>query len=197
MSSATNKPPELPKESQQVQLAFSQLWERTTKLLKQVLDAASEIKSLKALVTRREIVLSQAVVIESSGPAPATTHDILSTTHTDSTPGAVARGDVITGQGATPSWKKLAISVPAATFVKALGTVSGDTEPGYKDLFDATVPGTIAPSAAAAAGTAVVAARRDHTHGAPATWPRANRTIKSINSYPYTILATDDLIVCH
>jgi hypothetical protein len=35
-------------------------------------------------------------------------------------------------------------------------------------VFDATVPTTIAAGAAAAAGSAGVAARRDHTHGAPA-----------------------------
>ena len=37
-------------------------------------------------------------------------------------------------------------------------------------VFDVTVPTTIAESAAAAAGSAAVAARRDHVHGAPATW---------------------------
>jgi hypothetical protein len=36
------------------------------------------------------------------------THNMLSTTHPDTTQGTVARGDVITGQGATPKWTRLA-----------------------------------------------------------------------------------------
>ncbi len=35
-------------------------------------------------------------------------HEILSATHTDSTVGTVVRGDLITGQGATPKWTRLA-----------------------------------------------------------------------------------------
>jgi hypothetical protein len=35
-------------------------------------------------------------------------HNILSATHTDSTTAAVVRGDLITGQGATPKWTRLA-----------------------------------------------------------------------------------------
>ena len=98
-------------------------------------------------------------------------HAILdSNDHSDSTTGTCTRGDIITAQAATPTWTRLAITVPAAGLVNFLGAVNGDTEPGYKALFDVTVPGTIAAGASAAAGTAVVAARRDHVHGAPATW---------------------------
>lgn len=102
--------------------------------------------------------------------ATATAHNVLSAIHGDSTTAAAVRGDVITAQGASPLWTRLAITVPAATYMNYLGTANGDTEPAYKALFDGTVPGTIAESAAAATGTATVAARRDHTHGAPATW---------------------------
>ena len=97
-------------------------------------------------------------------------HNFLSATHPDVTVAACARGAIISGQGASAKWTSLALSAPAATFMNYLGAANGDTEPGYKVLFDATVPSTIAESAAAAAGTATVAARRDHTHGAPATW---------------------------
>jgi len=117
-------------------------------------------------------------------PAPstwaATAHAILdSTYHSDATTGTCTRGDIITAQGATPKWVRLAITVPAATFMDYIGTANGDTEPGYKALFDATVPTTIAESAVAAAGTAAVAARRDHTHGAPATWAATAHNVLS------------------
>ena len=90
--------------------------------------------------------------------------------HTDTAAGTVVRGDIITGQAASPKWTRKAISVPAATFRNYFGSANGDVEPDYKALFDATVPGTIAPGAAAATGSAEVSARRDHIHGAPATW---------------------------
>ena len=111
---------------------------------------------------------------------PATAHNLLSTTHGDTTAASVVRGDIVTGQGASPTWARLAISAPAATFMNYLGAANGDTEPGYKALFDATVPTTIAENATAAAGTAVVAARRDHTHGAPVTWaPTAHNVLSA------------------
>ena len=100
----------------------------------------------------------------------ATAHNLLSATHGDTTLAGAVRGDIVTAQGASPLWARLAISVPAATYMNYLGVANGDTEPGYKVLFDATVPGTIVAGAAAATGSATVAARRDHTHGAPSTW---------------------------
>jgi len=109
----------------------------------------------------------------------ATAHNVLSATHGDSTAASAVRGDIITGQGATPKWTRLAISAPASTYMNYLGAANGDTEPGYKALFDATVPGTIAAGASAAAGSAVVAARRDHTHGAPATWAATAHNVLS------------------
>lgn len=103
--------------------------------------------------------------------APAAAHDMLSVTHGDTTASAVARGDLIVGTGGTPKWDNLAITVPNATFFNVLGVLNTETEPAWKALFDATVPTTIAPSDSAAAGTAVAAARRDHVHAAPATFP--------------------------
>lgn len=49
------------------------------------------------------------------------THEILSATHTDSTAAAVARGDIITGQGATPKWVKL-VKGGAGAFLTGDGT---------------------------------------------------------------------------
>ena len=103
-------------------------------------------------------------------PAAPTAHDLLAASHGDTLADAVTDGDIIIGN-VTPKWSALAISAPAATFFNVLGVLNTETRPAWKALFDATVPTTIAPSAAAAAGTAVAAARRDHTHGAPATYP--------------------------
>ena len=101
----------------------------------------------------------------------AAAHNMFSATHADSTGAAnPVDGDTIIGN-VTPKWSKLAISVPAATFINMLGVANAELRPSWKALFDATVPGTIAPSDAAAAGTAVVAARRDHAHATPATYP--------------------------
>jgi len=57
------------------------------------------------------------------------------TTHTDTSAGTVARGDLITGQGATPTWTRLAKG-SAGQFVRGDGT---DTK--YSTM---TVPDTIA-----------------------------------------------------
>jgi hypothetical protein len=43
-----------------------------------------------------------------TGTFPATAHNLLSATHGDTTAGTVARGDVITGQGASATWTRLA-----------------------------------------------------------------------------------------
>ena len=116
-------------------------------------------------------------------------HNILSATHADTTPGALARGDLLTAQGAGALLDNLAISAPAATFMNYVGAANADVEPGYKALFDATVPGTIAESAAAATGSAVVAARRDHTHGAPATWAATVHNLLSAKHGDTTVAA--------
>lgn len=48
-------------------------------------------------------------------------HDILSETHPDTTEASVVRGDIVTGQGASPKWARLAIG--AATYI--VGTSDG------------------------------------------------------------------------
>jgi hypothetical protein len=65
----------------------------------------------------------------------------------------------------------LKATAPAAGLMNFVGLTNAETAYTNKPLFDATVPTTIAPSDAAAAGTATVAARRDHLHAAPATFP--------------------------
>jgi hypothetical protein len=109
---------------------------------------------------------------------PATAHDILSASHGDTLGAAVADGSIIIGN-VTPKWSALAISVPAAGLINHLAIANGETRPSWKALFDATAPTTIAESAAAAAGVAVVAARRDHVHGAPATWTATAHAVLS------------------
>lgn len=92
-------------------------------------------------------------------------HNILSPQHGDTTAANVVRGDIVTGQGATPKWARLAASVPGgAGLLNVLAYAYGAVEAAWTALFDATAPTTIQPDAAAAAGTATTAAHRDHTH---------------------------------
>jgi hypothetical protein len=113
---------------------------------------------------------------------PATAHALLDgSVHNDTLADAVTDGDIIIGN-VTPKWSSLAISVPAAGLYNYLGVTNGETRPSWKAMFDATVPTTIAESAAAAAGSAAVAARRDHTHGAPATWAPTAHALSAHNN---------------
>jgi hypothetical protein len=105
----------------------------------------------------------------SAAPGAPTAHDMLSASHGDTTAAAVAAGSIIVGSAT--KWEKYALSAPAAGLLNILGVANGETTPTWKALFDATVPTTIAPSDAAAAGSAMAAARRDHKHAAPATFP--------------------------
>jgi hypothetical protein len=65
------------------------------------------------------------------------THNLLSATHPDTTAGAVARGDIITGQGVSPTWTRKALGA-AGTFLRSDGT-----DLLYAALLDADVPDTI------------------------------------------------------
>lgn len=58
----------------------------------------------------------------------------------------------------------LKATAPAAGLYNYVGITNGETAYTNKALFDATVPSTQAFGDAAAAGSAAVAARRDHTH---------------------------------
>lgn len=44
-----------------------------------------------------------------AAPSASSAHNILSSTHSDTTAASVVRGDIITGQAATPLWKRLAV----------------------------------------------------------------------------------------
>lgn len=96
-------------------------------------------------------------------PSAGSAHNILSSTHTDSATASVARGDIITGQGATPAWTKLVISIPASGFMKYLGVGNADLEPGYQDLFD-DGEGPVDTADVADPGDDLVVARRNHVH---------------------------------
>src|SRR5207249_3834521 len=68
-------------------------------------------------------------VIDSNGnikqvTGGATAHNLLSTTHADASAGTVARGDVITGQGATPTWSRLALGA-SGRYLRSDGTDAG------------------------------------------------------------------------
>ena len=73
----------------------------------------------------------------------------------------------------------LKATAPAAGLYSYVGITNAETAYTNKALFDATVPTTIAPSDSATAGTAAVAARRDHLHAAPATFPATAHNIFS------------------
>jgi hypothetical protein len=95
---------------------------------------------------------------------PATAHPILSAAHTDTTPAALVRGDLLVAIGASPLLTRYAWTAPAANLMNVFGGVNGELEPTWKALLDATNPATLTVTAAAAAGTATVAAHRDHVH---------------------------------
>lgn len=111
----------------------------------------------------------------------STTHNMFSAVHADTTGAAnPVDGDLIIGN-VTPKWSKLAISIPAAGLFNYLGVTNGEVRPSWKALFDATVPTTIGTSDVAAAGTSTSAARRDHQHGSPATFPPAAHALSAHN----------------
>ena len=104
-----------------------------------------------------------------AGDAPSAHNLLDGAAHGDTLAGTVADGDTIIGNG-TPRWSKLAITVPAAGLINVFGVANAETRPSWRALFDATAPSTQAAGDSAAAGSAVVAARRDHKHAMPSTW---------------------------
>jgi len=67
------------------------------------------------------------------GAAPSA-HNLLSASHGDTTTAAAVRGDIITAQGASPKWARLAVG--------ATGTyLAGGTEPAWATLNQAAVAG--------------------------------------------------------
>ncbi|CAG0948027.1 hypothetical protein ANRL1_04840 [Anaerolineae bacterium] len=63
---------------------------------------------------------------------PPVAHALLSTYHSDVTAAAVQRGDLVVGIGATPTWQRYGLSVPAAGVLNYLGVNNGETEPTWK-----------------------------------------------------------------
>ena len=76
----------------------------------------------------------------------ANTHAMLSATHTDSTAASVTRGDLVTGQGVSPTWQRLARG-PLGSYLRSDGTdlawtpyidVAGGTVTASTPVFTAT-----------------------------------------------------------
>jgi hypothetical protein len=63
-----------------------------------------------------------------SGTFPANAHNLLSSTHSDTTLGTVARGDLVVGQSVTPTWQRLALGA-ANTYLGSNGTDAAWTAP--------------------------------------------------------------------
>lgn len=67
----------------------------------------------------------------------AAAHNLLSATHSDTTAASVTRGDLITGQGGTPTWSRLAVGAGTTVLV-------GGTEPSWAQVVLTTmVTGTL------------------------------------------------------
>jgi len=100
--------------------------------------------------------------------APATwapaAHNLLSASHSGTTAASAVRGDIITGQGASPLWARLALTVPAANVRNVLGIDNAETEPAWKTALDATAPTTLNVSTSSSPGTSLIFAHRDHAH---------------------------------
>jgi hypothetical protein len=88
-------------------------------------------------------------------------HNLLSATHTDTTTGTVARGDIITGQTATPVWQRLALG-STNTFLGSNGTDAGWTAPSGGGSVLGTGR-TISTSGAALSGGGDLSANRTIT----------------------------------
>ena len=66
-----------------------------------------------------------------SATTAPTAHNLLSTSHGDTAAAAVVDGDIIIGN-VTPTWSRLAISVPAAGTLNYLGVNNGELRPSWK-----------------------------------------------------------------
>ena len=66
-----------------------------------------------------------------------TTHELLSATHTDTTTGTVLRGDLITGQGASPTWTRLTKGT-SGQYLRSDGT-----DLAWSGLLDSDIPSSL------------------------------------------------------
>lgn len=114
-------------------------------------ELRKEIRRLRGELKR---VVSGNVIIAPGNPGTATVPTAVD--------GALIRGN------ATPGWERLAASVPGSGLRNVVGLDNGDVRPSYKALLDTTAPTTLDYDDVAAAGTSLIASRRDHRHGMPA-----------------------------
>jgi hypothetical protein len=70
-------------------------------------------------------------------------------------------------------------TAPAAALMNVPGIVNAETVLSMKPIFDGTNPTTIGVSDAAAPGTSLLAAHRDHQHASPATFPATAHNLLS------------------
>jgi len=83
-----------------------------------------------------EVLTITSGVMNWAASAGGGTHAILSATHSDSTASAVARGDMITGQGAVPTWKALSGGILSSIMQM------GANEPGWS-AYTLAAPGAV------------------------------------------------------
>lgn len=72
-----------------------------------------------------------------AGAGPVGLHNLLSATHPDTTPDSPVRGDIVTAQGSTPSWSRLAKGA-AATYLRSDGA-----DVLYSAILDTDLPSTV------------------------------------------------------
>lgn len=94
-----------------------------------------------------------ATMARSTLDQPPTAHALLSASHSDTTAAAVARGAIVTGQGATPAWAKLTVGA-ASTLLGSDGTdVAWVASSTVMPFWATLVPGDIVYADAAGAPT--------------------------------------------
>ncbi|MEP7337066.1 MAG: hypothetical protein ABI977_04930, partial [Acidobacteriota bacterium] len=97
---------------------------------------------------------SGAITVAScTGCGGGSSHNMLSATHTDSTVGTVARGDLITGQGGSPTWTRLAIGAANRVAFSDGTDVSWSTVPNAALANSSVTIGSTSVSLGATAST--------------------------------------------
>lgn len=84
-------------------------------------NAAGNAWEYKQLAAGTGISIVHAANLITISAGLATTHNVLSTHHADSTAASAVRGDLITGQGVSPKWVRLAVGT-IGQFLKTDGT---------------------------------------------------------------------------
>jgi hypothetical protein len=109
-------------------------------------DASKNLTST-GIGTSAQFIKGDGSLDSSTYLTSVTAHNLLSTTHGDTTADTVVRGDIITGQGATPKWARLAF--PASPTGKVL--IASATDIGWS----ASALGTAAYTASTAYAAAL------------------------------------------